>query len=122
MDNDVEMPRLSRPERWAAAYIVDRQRTHRTPAIILLEQNYGPAGIRLMAAALLTGLAGAIIACTGIVVLLASNDHGALVGVGYGLLGLAIVMEAPSIVRAAQGVRAGRRFRGPRPFVKRAKV
>jgi hypothetical protein len=54
-------------ERRFAAFVMARQRAHRTSAVIMLEQNYGPDGIALGAAAILLGLAGAVLGCAGIV-------------------------------------------------------
>lgn len=119
---DVEMVsdhHLLPPERWFAEFILKRQRTHRTPAILRLEENYGPDGIALMAAALTSGLSGALIGCTGIVLLFLSGGRGAPLTAGYCLLVIGILLEIPAMVRAAQGVHAGRRFRGDRPFVRR---
>jgi hypothetical protein len=110
--------RLLPPERWFASFILERQRTNRTPAITRLEENYGPEGIALGAAAILSGLAGAVIGCVGLVLLFASGGHGPTLHPGYYLLFIAIVLECPAIIRAIQGIYAGRRFRGDRPFVK----
>jgi hypothetical protein len=84
-----------------------------------LEENYAPEGIALGAAAIFSGLVGAIIGCTGLVLLFASGGHGPMLHPGYYLLFAAIVLECPAIIRAIQGIHAGRRFRGDRPFVKR---
>jgi len=108
------------PERWFASFILERQRTHRTPPILRAEQNYGPEGIALLAAAILFGLCAAIIACCGYVFLFLADGHGHLVGVGFGCLFAAIVLEVPALIRSIQGASAGRRFRGDRPFVKRS--
>lgn len=112
--------RLLPPERWFASFILERQRTHRTPAILRTEQNYGPEGIALLAAAILFGLCGAITGCCGFVFLFLADGHGPLVGLGYGCLFAAIVLECPAVIRGIQCASAGRRFRGDRPFVKRA--
>ena len=110
--------RLLPPERWFASFILDRQRTNRTPAIMRLEENYGPEGIALGAAAICSGLVGAVVSCVGLVLLIASGGHGPTLKLGYYLLAVAIVLECPAIIRAIQGIFAGRRFRGNRPFVK----
>jgi hypothetical protein len=98
--------------------IVERQRTNRTPAITRLEENYGPEGIALGAAAIFSGLIGAVIGCIGLVLLFASGGQGPTFHPGYYLLFAAIVLGCPAIIRAIQGIYAGRRFRGDRPFVK----
>jgi hypothetical protein len=85
-----------------------------------MEQNYGPEGITLMSAAIISGLMGAVVGCTGIVLLFLSGDHGPLLHAGYYVIAAGIVLEIPSIIRSVQGNYAGRRFRGNRPFVKRS--
>lgn len=111
--------RLLPPERWFASLILERQRTNRTPAIIRLEDNYGPEGIALGAAAIFSGLVGAVVGLVGLVLLFASGGHGPTLHPGYYLLFAAIVLECPAIIRAIQGIYEGRRFRGDRPFMKR---
>jgi hypothetical protein len=84
-----------------------------------MEQNYGPEGIALMSAAIVSGLIGAIVGFIGIGLLFLSDDSGSLLHLGYYVIVAAIVLEIPSIIRSIQGIYAGRRFRGTRPFVKR---
>jgi RHS repeat-associated protein len=48
-----------------------------------------------------------------------SGGHGPTLHPGYYLVFTATVLECPAIIRAIQGIYAGRRFRGARPFVKR---
>jgi hypothetical protein len=96
----------------------ERQQTHRTPAILRLEGNYGPDGMAFMSAAILWGLAGSVVGITGLICLFASADHGRLLATGYALIFIGIILELPSIVRAVQGIHAGRSFRGDRPFVR----
>ena len=112
-------PGLSPIERWSAALILERQRTHRTPAILRIEQNYGPEGITLIAAGLSSVLPGQLIGCIGIVLLLVSGDRGSLPLIGYSLMGLGVLLVVLGSMRYIQGSKAGRRFRGDRPFVKR---
>lgn len=109
---------LTPPERWFALFILERRRTHQPLKSPHLDQNYGPEGIALMAAAILWGMIGAIVGLTGIALLLASGDHGPLLHPGYYLMFAGILLEFPSITRSIQGIYAGRRFRGDRPFVK----
>jgi hypothetical protein len=107
------------PERWFASAALERQRTHRTPTILRLEQNYGPEGIALLAAGVLLWLLGVAIAMVGVVVLFVSGGDGLTFRLGNYLLFAAMVVGVPAIVRAIQASYAGRRFRGDRPFVKR---
>jgi hypothetical protein len=111
--------RLLPPERWFALFILERQRTHRTPAILRLEQNYGPEGIALLATTILWGLTGSVIGCIGIVFLFVSWGPGPLLHTGYYLIFAGILLECPAMIRAIQGIYVGRRFRGDRPFAKR---
>jgi hypothetical protein len=101
-----------------AAFVVERQQHHRTPAIVRIEANYGPAGIAFGAAAILFGLVGAFAACFGIVMLFVSGGSGTMSVVAYVLLFVAVSFEILAMVRATQGIYAGRRFRGDRPFAK----
>lgn len=110
---------LCPPERWFADWILDRQQTHRTPAILRMERNYGPEAIALWAVATIAGLLGGVVGCAGLTCLLLSGDHGALLAAGYSLLLAGIVLEIPSLIRSVQGIYTGRRFRGDRPFEKR---
>ena len=58
------------PERWFASLILERQRSHRTTAVLRIETNYGPEGITLWAAGMVTVLPGQLIAFMGILILL----------------------------------------------------
>lgn len=118
-DDVTPKPRLLPVERWFAAFILERQRTHRTPAVLRIEQNYGPAGITLMAAGLSSALPGQLIGCIGIVLLLVSGNHGSLPWIGFALMGLGVLLVVLGSMRYIQGSKVGRKFRGDRPFVKR---
>ena len=106
-------------ERWFASSTLRRQRTHRTPDILRMEQNYGPEGITLWAAAMSTVLPGALMVLSGFAFMLASGGSGTLLTVGYSLDGLGVILCLLGLIRAFQGIRAGRAFRGSRPFLKR---
>jgi hypothetical protein len=105
-------------ERWFACWILERQRTHRTPDILRMEQNYGPEGITLWAAAMSTELPGGLMVLSGIAFMLASGGGGILPTLGYSLDGLGAILILLGLIRAFQGTRAGRAFRGSRPFLK----
>jgi len=111
--------RLLPPERWFAAFILERQRNHRTTSVLRIEQNYGPEGIVLWAAGMVTVFPGQLIAVAGILLLLVAGGSGSLQLAGYWLMGVGVMMILLGSVRYVQGVRAGRVFRGDRPFVKR---
>jgi hypothetical protein len=85
-----------------------------------LEQNYGPEGITLIAAGMVTAFPGQVITLAGIIVLLASGGHGAAVSVGYWMMAAGVLLIITGSIRYVQGVYAGRRFRGDRPFAKRS--
>lgn len=62
-------------ERWSASSVLERQRTHRTSAILRIEQNYGPEGLALIAAGLITVLPGMLLVVLGFACLVASGGH-----------------------------------------------
>jgi hypothetical protein len=111
--------RLLPQERWFASWILERQRTHRTPDILRMEQNYGPEGITLWAAAWITVFPGSLMAVSGIAFMLASGGGGTLLTLGYSLDGFGVFLCLLGSIRAFQGIRAGRAFRDGRPFLKR---
>jgi len=111
--------RLLPQERWFASLILERQRTHRTPDILRMEQNYGPEGIALWAAAVITVLPGQLIAVSGIAFMLASGGGGNLLTLGYSLDGFGAILILLGSIRTFQGIREGRAFRDGRPFLKR---
>jgi hypothetical protein len=65
--------RLLPHERWFASFILERQRTHRTPDILRIEQNYGQEGIALGAASMATLTPGVLIVGVGTVLVLISG-------------------------------------------------
>ena len=108
---------LAPHERWFARMILARQETHRTPAILRLERNYGPVGISYMAAGLATLLPFQWIGMAGIVLVFAT--HGSRFA--YVLLGVGAVGVLPSLIRLRQGAEAGRQHRQGRPFERRGR-
>jgi hypothetical protein len=106
-------------ERWFVSFILERQRTHRTPDILRIEENYGPEGIAVGAASMATLTPGVLIVGAGTVLLLTSGGGGSLLTLGYKLNSLGIILILLGSIRLAQGMRAGRVFRGGRPFVRR---
>ena len=105
---------LTLPERRFASFVAERQRTHQTPPVGRLQQNYGPRGIALGSAAILNGLTGSVIGCLGLLLLFVTHGSAS----AYLLLALAVLVEFPAMTRAIQGIYAGRQFRGERPFQK----
>ena len=109
--------RLLPYERWFASFILERQRTHRTPAILRNEQNYGPEGMALIAAGLITLLSAVLLVFLGFACLVASGGHPWLL-VNW-LYGIGFALMFWGSIRSIQASNAGRAFRGGRPFVKR---
>jgi hypothetical protein len=106
-------------ERWSASFILERQRTHRTPAILRMEQNYGPEGIALWAAGMITVLPGMLLDVLGFACLVASGGHPWLLTMLYWLWGIGFILMFWGSIRSLQASKAGRAFRGGRPFLKR---
>jgi hypothetical protein len=104
-------------ERWFATSTLRRQGTHRTQAILRLEQNYGPVGMALFSASLITVIPGMFVGCLGIAFLLPHGD-GLLATLGYRLGGIGFVIMLLGSIRLAQASKAGRAFRGDRPFIR----
>jgi hypothetical protein len=102
-------------ERWFASLILERQRTHRTSAILRMEQNYGSEGIALWAAGMITVLPGMLLGFLGFACLVASGGHPwQLVNWLYGIGVILILLGS---IRYFQCNKAGRAFRGGRQFV-----
>ena len=76
-----------------------------------MEQNYGSRGTALYAAALAFNLCAGIFVCVGVALLLLSDGRAPLSSVGYALMAAGVALVFPAMIRLAQGVRAGRRFR-----------
>ena len=83
-----------------------------------VQRNYGLVGITLIAAGMATAVPGQVIVCIGIVLLLSSGDHGSLVVTAYLLMSVGVLLLIPGSIRYVQGIYAGRRYRGDRPFMK----
>lgn len=108
--------RLSPPEAWFSAWMLSRQQAHRTAPVLRLEQNYGPEGVPLVAAALLWGWCEILVGVLFLVLLVASGGGSVLTDI---LLGLVGVLFCLAVFRIRQAAIAGRRFRGDRPFAKK---
>jgi hypothetical protein len=105
-------------ERWSASFLLEWQRSHRTSAILRMEQNYGPEGIALIAAGLITVLPGMLLVVLGFACLVASGGHPLLLTLLYWLWGIGFILMFWGSIRSVQASKAGRAFRGGRPFVK----
>ena len=105
-------------ERWCAEKLLERQRTRRTPGIVRMELNLGRDGIILMAAAYTYVFPGIAIGLIGFVLQFASNDTEPLYGIAGYLIWIGVAIILPGIFRALQAIRAGRTFRGGRPYIR----
>jgi hypothetical protein len=111
-------PYLLPHERWMA----DRNKRSRDsrhplpPATVRNQQNYGPEGMRLIDAALANSLVVSVVCPAGAVA-------GGLQSVGVPFVMICLfAIGAPffalALIRVVQCARAGRQFRGERPFVR----
>jgi hypothetical protein len=96
-------------ERWLVGWILKRQRTHRTAAVVRLEQNYGPDGMIWMDASMANIQFVAILGVAIFVIVFGHptrTSHIALYLLAAGILFLIL-----SVVRLSQFFRAGRKVR-----------
>jgi hypothetical protein len=105
---------LSAPERKFIGYVSQRQQAHRTAVIMSLEKRYGPGGMGLLSASILSGLTGSIIGILGVVTILVSSADVP----AYFCIIVGVILELLSITRAFQGTRSAKRFRAGRSFTK----
>jgi hypothetical protein len=97
--------RLIGHERVLADAVVRRQAEVRSARVIRIEARFGPAGVRLLAAAMATVVAGELIGIVGAAVLIGS------ITAGWVLIGVGAVLVALSSIRFVQAGRAGRDYR-----------
>jgi len=81
-----------------------------------MEQNYGPVGIALIAAGLITVLPGMLLVILGFACWVASGGHPWLLSLLYGI---GFILMFWGSIRSVQASKAGRAFRGGRPFMRR---
>jgi hypothetical protein len=82
-----------------------------------MEQNYGPVGMALYAASLITVIPGMSVSLLGMTLFI-FNGGGFLVMLGYRLSELGVILVLLGSIRLGQGSKAGRAFCGERPFVR----
>jgi hypothetical protein len=92
-------------ERLLADAVVRRQAEIRSARVIRIEAKFGPAGVRLLAAAMATVVAGELVGLVGAAVLALSMTA------GWVLIGVGAALVAVSSIRFGQARRAGRDFR-----------
>lgn len=102
--------RLLTHERWLA----DQQARHPTSPLSQQKQNYGTDGARLLMAAVADGLFGGVIVWVGVALYIFTSGPASVAGICIAAIGCGTVMLA--VVRAAQASRAGKAYRGGRPF------
>lgn len=112
--------RLLPPERRFAKLILARRKAQRTPAIVRLEHNYGQEGIALLAASVLVAILGMSVGFIGVGLLLVSGGRDPLVSVAPWIVAIGGLLTGLALMRWAQAKTEGRRFRGSRPFIRKA--
>jgi hypothetical protein len=105
-------------ERWYAGRFLERRRTRRTAAVVRTDQNYGRDGIILIAAALINSLPCQLLLLSGVLLLLVSRARASPAQIAGWLIGVGVVFGVGAFIRCAQAARAGRKFRGGRPFIR----
>jgi hypothetical protein len=106
------MPFLLPHERWLVAWVLRMQRTHRTSAVVALEQKYGPRGMIWADASLANALCGTVLAVGVFVIVFAHPTRTSRIGL-Y-LLAATFLLVVLCWVRILQAGRAGRKFRRDR--------
>jgi hypothetical protein len=96
-------------ERWVVGWMLKRQRTHRTSAVVTMEQNYGPDGMIWMDASLANAQYVGVLGVAVFVIVFAHPTRTSAIA-GY-LLVVVFLLLVLCIVRLLQSFRAGRRFR-----------
>jgi hypothetical protein len=64
-----------------------------------MERNYGPEGIALNAAGIVTALPGQVIGCIGIALLLVSGSHGPLYGTALAMIAVGVILVILGSIR-----------------------
>jgi hypothetical protein len=96
-------------ERFIVGWLLKRQRTHRTKAIVAMEAKNGPDGMIWMDASLANALYGVILSVAVFVIVFAHPTRTSATA-GY-LLAVVFVLLVLCWVRILQSFRAGRKFR-----------
>jgi hypothetical protein len=104
-------------ERWYATSMLARQQGHQTRFVLRMQQNYGPEGLVLRAAATINQGLSSMFCLVAIGLMIASGGRGPLDLTGYLLLALTCCLGTLCFARARQAKTAGRAFRGGRPFL-----
>jgi hypothetical protein len=102
-------PRLLPHERWFVAIAARRQRQRISPRNALLQQGFGPEGMRLYGAALIDGMIGQAVIIGSLLVMTALQTESWVVPYTPG--GVGVLLLAFGLLRMRQARRAGRAFR-----------
>jgi hypothetical protein len=107
-------------ERWQATKELVGQRAHPTaPEVVRLQQNYGPEGNVLLAAARAGRIYAFPLVLAGGILVFLTAGNGPVALVGYLVLAIAIAMGSLGFARSVQAGQAGKLHRSGRPFVRR---
>lgn len=106
-------------ERWLVR--VARQRRQSRPAMTtsLMDVNLGPNGSMLLAAMAANFFSASMACVVGAFLYLASGTVGTPAKVALWLMAVGVALIPAMLIRAFQADRAGRKFRGGRPPVRR---
>jgi hypothetical protein len=96
-------------ERWLVGLMLGNQRTHKTVAVVELEQGYGPVGMIWLDAYFANLLFFVVPAMASFIPIFATPTRTSRIAL-Y-LFGAALLFLVLSVVRLLQAVRAGRKFR-----------
>jgi len=96
-------------ERLIVSWLLKRQRTHKTSAVVAMEQKYGPRGMIWLDASLANAQYVAVLGVAVFVIVFAHPTRTSLIA-GY-LLGAAFLLVVLNLIRLVQASRAGRKFR-----------
>jgi hypothetical protein len=109
----VRMPHSLLPhERWLVGWILGSQRTHRTAAVVAMEQKYGPQGMIWMDASLANLPFVVIPAVASFIPTFADQTRTGRIAL-Y-LFAAGFLFPVLSVVRLLQASHAGRKFRRDR--------
>ena len=105
-------------ERWFASYMLNRPRKSalENPSALRMEQNYGPVGMALFDACMITMFPGMFVGLLGMTLFIFNGDG--FETMGYRLSELGVILVLLGSIRLGQASKAGRAFRGDRPFIR----
>jgi hypothetical protein len=99
-------------ERWLVGWILGSQRTHRTAAVVAMEQKYGPQGMIWMDASLANVPFVVILAVASLIPIFADPTRTSRIALYLFAAGFLFLVL--NVVRLLQAFSAGRKFRSER--------